>query len=296
MTPKQMHLTLLTGKPVAFSEIPEEHRNFKTLKIWLTANLGSLRDIPSELVDDELRLWAVGRVGQKSSSFDPAWESAQLILSQPENAHLHHEVLMLVMENGRKYIKLIDQQLVSRDFLLQALERNGDCLLPYLDGMGGLEGLPFPLDQEIIDAAVSNSTNLFEAFRPDQYSLEAVKANMRCCSYSDLSFLKRIGHESVITDMMRDEGHWPSSDPRPKYLWDAVEKMMACKGDRKDYHFFLRQFPMEDVIAEMKTPRQRQELLQMLTKDEAVHYLKVTPALKKDRRFKARLIEDDLGM
>lgn len=296
MTPREMQLKLLTGKPVPFSEIPDEHRNFKVMSLWLKANLGSLKDIPPNLVDDELRLLAVGRVSQKSSSFDPAWESAQLILSQSEQAHLHHEVLMQLMENGRKYIKLIDQQLVTREFLLQALERNGDCLIPFLDGNGGVDGLGFPLDQEIIDAAVSNSTSLFDAFRPDQYSDEAVKTNLRNSSYSSYGFLNRIGKPHVLIDLMRDEGHWPSSEPKPKYLWDTVEKLMKCKGDKSMYHLYLRTFPMDDVVAEMKTPARRKELVSILTGDEAMHYLKTNTALKKDRHFKARLVEDGLGM
>lgn len=296
MREKALHFKLGTGRPVPFEDIPEGLRSKKTLTLWLKANHGGIQDIPEKYVDDDLRRVSVRNIMRRNSAPDRAWESAQYILSQPDQAHLHHEILMVLMESGREYIKRIDQALVTREFLLQALERNGDCLIPYLDGNGGLAGLPFELDQEIIDAAVSNTTSLFSTFRPDQYSAEAVKSILRRSSYSDYGFLKRIGHDGLLTEMMRDEGHWPSAEPRPKYLWDAVEKMMACKGDRQEYHFFLRQFAVEDVIAEMKTTRQRQELLQMLTQDEVVHYLKITPALKTDRRFKARLIEDDLGM
>lgn len=88
------------------------------------------------------------------------------------------------MEDGKRYITLIDQRLVTRDFMLRALECNGESIAPYLDGRGGVTGLAFPLDQELIDAAVSNSTSLFEAFRPEQYADEAVKASLRKLQYS----------------------------------------------------------------------------------------------------------------
>ena len=292
---KALHLSFLSGEPFPFQDIPVEHQDHGTIVLWLTANLGSLRDIPTELVNDKTRLMAT-RVGQRSSFFDPAWESAQFLLSQPEYAHLHDQVLMILMEDGGKYITKIDQELVTRDFMLGALEINGDCLRPYLNDDGDLQGLSFPLDQELIDAAVSNTTSLFEAFKPEQYSTKAIKAILDKSSFSSYEFLHRIGHYETFISMMRDEGHWPSNDPKPKYLWDAAEKLMKCKGDRSLYQLFLRTFPMDEVIAEMKTPARRKELLSILTSDETAHYLKVNTALKNDRRFKARLLEQDLGM
>lgn len=292
MTPAKLILQFYKEFP--FERIPEELRKPKVIAGWLRSGNGSLKDVPDRYLTDELRLGALSRVHRKSSEVDPAWESAQHILSNPDLKHLHADVHQKLLVDGS--ISKIDQSLVTRDFLLKAVESNGDNLIPYLDGKGGLKGLPFDLDQELIDAAVSTSASLFEAFRPEQYSLEAMKANLRNCSYSDHSFLKRTGHPTLMTDMMRDEGHWPSSDPRPRFLEDAVEKMMNCKGDRKYYHFYLRQFPLQDVVTEMRTPKRRQELLALLTPDEAIQYLKMTPGLKNDRVFKARLLEDELGL
>lgn len=277
-----------------FERIPEELRNPKVIAGWLRSGNGSLKDVPDRYLTDALRLGALSRVHRRSSEFDPVWESTQHILSNHDLKHLHGDVHQKLLADGS--ISNIDQALVTRDFLLKAVKLNGDNLIQYLDGKGGLKGLPFDLDQELIDAAVSTSTRLFEAFRPDQYSLEAMKANLRCSSYSDYSFLERTGHPTLLTDMMRDEGHWPSGDSRPRFLEDAVEKMMNCREDRQLYHYYLRQFPLEDVVGQMKTPGRRKELLALLTQYEAVRFLKVTPALKKDRVFKARMLEDELGL
>lgn len=133
LTRAGLHIKLLVGgTPFSFENIPEEHRDFYTLKLWLKSNLGSLKDIPSRYISDDLIITAVD-VGQKSSSFDPAWESAEHILSQPEYAHIHEAVLMVLVERGERYIKKIDQSMITRDFMLKALELNGDCLRSYLN-------------------------------------------------------------------------------------------------------------------------------------------------------------------
>jgi hypothetical protein len=79
----ETQMKMLTGKSFPFEEIPVEHQTLKTLSIWLKANLGSLKDLPLHLLTDDLCRVAV-RVGQKDSTRDVRWMSAQCIL-----AHQH---------------------------------------------------------------------------------------------------------------------------------------------------------------------------------------------------------------
>jgi hypothetical protein len=73
---------------------------------------------------------------------------------------------------------------------------------------------------------------------------------------------------------------------------------MKCKNldDKPLYHLYLRSFPLDEVVTEMSTPARRRELLSVLTREETLHYMKAVPALKNDRSFKGRALENDLGM
>lgn len=295
MTLKELHKHFGISKPFPFEDIPDEYRTPKTISKWLEAHKGVLGDVPLELITDDLCRYAVQKVSYTVGSpiYIP-WESAKFVLSEPRFQHLHDEIARLIVSRREEYITQIDQSLVTREFLEWALEQNGDALVPYLADGGGVEGLSFEIDQDLIDYAVSRSFNYFKAFEPHQYSAEAVKSCLWRCRF-DLDILKPLGLYHLVTELMHERSYWPSEQERPTDMGEAISMLVKAKKDKHLYHAYLRHFDLDKVVDHMRTPARRRELFGMLTRDEAMHYLNST-GLKNDRSFKGALIQDDLGI
>lgn len=271
---------------------PSDHWAIEAVRVQLADHTISIRDVPVVMVDDEMcrKAIAIPEYGDTSGAKD----AILYLLSEPHFSHLHEEVALHAIDYNYRLIVNLESELLTKDFMIKLLKVNGNCLLPFIDGEGGFKGLCFEVDQELIDTAISHSYDYFDSFRPEQYTVDAVKACLRCCEFN-YDKLKPIGRYHVLTDLMHDEGHWPSKNKRPHNLPDAVTKMMNSKEDRSVYHAYLRKYDMKDVLPLMRTPARRIELLSMLTDEEAKHYL-LTTELGADKHFKIKVLENDLGL
>lgn len=280
---------ILNGKFQRFSNIPAEHLSTKVAELWVENGLGSLYDIPDELINDEVRIAAMAPASRKSLTESLVIESFMNI--KPWQTRRYEELALLGIKRTIRVFGEVADEYLTKDFLIKALTVNSGALMPLT--ARAKKRIEKVVDNEVVELAASRSAGYLLQFDHHQITEKAVKD---CITHQcfDYQVLVDIGRYQVLVDMIR-EGFWPKDRPAaPDSLESGIQRflpMQECLLHRA----YILQFPIQDVIANMDTPSRRLALLQLYSAEELTPYLK-TKELSQDKAFKGRLLESEMGL
>jgi hypothetical protein len=113
----------------------------------------------------------------------------------------------------------------------------------------------------------------------------------------NLRDLLKVGHFQTLAQVIK-EGDWPDHFPdKPSGLKASIDTMMEQQVHSFAivYRAYVMSHPISEVVAHMTNTQYSAELLNMNSKEELAPFLKHGP-LAKDREFKGRLLENELGL
>jgi hypothetical protein len=275
-----------------FDDVPAQYQTYQLARIYIGTGKCSLKGIPERFIDDDLRLLAV-EMAQSAAYAGLAKESLMAI--KPSDTERYEELALASIRYDDSNVRYVDSTVMGNEFMKKALAVNGDALLAFLRDAAHMGRID--LTQELIDLAISNSATYFkfDAFPLDQYRVEAVSQCIKSQKFN-LRDLLKVGHFQTLVEVIK-EGCWPDHFPeKPSGLKSGIDTMMhQPEHSILVYRAYVMSHPISEVVAHMTNTQYSAELLNMYSKEELAPFLKNGP-LAKDREFKGRLLENELGL
>jgi hypothetical protein len=293
MTRDQWIQRIHEGKVNIFGSIPKKHQDTEMVFHWVASGFGSLKEVPLNLVTDEIRMEAVRAFRNDGSDGLTAYS---MVTIKPSHTERYEETALLAIKTRALNIWVVDNAFLNNDFMKKALKINGDALLPLLDEDANLDGMDIELSQDLIDVAVSCSASYFGKFKKNQYSRQAVVECIKHCDF-DYQHLVDIDQVDALVEVIKT-GWWGDHLPeKPSNLSDCAVKLLVSKENQEKlvYRAFAMNYPIRDVIAFFAGPTLQDEILQMYSRKDLTPFFKSGP-LSENKALKGRLLESELGL
>jgi hypothetical protein len=289
VTPVEVAIGIRRGIFARFSDIPEEHQTIEAATRWVDLGKGSLYDIPERLITDPVRVAAMSPSSVEAMTNNLIIESFMNL--KPWQTGRYEELALLGMKRANQIFTYVDDEFLTKEFLMQALMANAHALMPLTKSTQ--KRIKHAVDQEVVDFAVSLAASYLFQFGAEQLTDKSVRSCIANQSFN-YKILIDIGFYHVLVDMIR-EGFWPGDRPSaPDSLEGGIERFLPIP-ECLLHRAYILQFPIQDVITQMNTPERKNALFHLYSADDLTPYLKTTH-LGQDKAFKGRILESGMGL
>lgn len=271
-----------------FSNIPEAFRDSEMAASWMTTlskqqvstSTHTLQQIPAELQNQKVLLTAV------------EINSMALKLIKPEQADDYLAIVLVAVHKASYAFKLMDDSYKTEAVLDEFID---DHVFFDLE-TGHMDWILPMLNQERIDKISAYSFWFALSVGLENVSWDVVKEQLKKTP-DNYSFMDKLGQLGFLSKMLKED-EWPKSEGNLTYkpfksLADGVSRFM--RSDKESalhclHKAYVMTYPVEEVIAAMKTPARREVLLNMYPTDVLRQHS------GSDRELRGKLLEQEIGL
>lgn len=272
----------------SFHAIPVEHRSPETVVTWMKAlhkrldisSTYTLRQVPGDLKTQQVLLMAVKINPQAIGVIKPSESDDYLALVL--DAVNRASAAFLLMDDSYKTEEVLDAFIADKVFF--------DLDFDHMNWV-----LPL-LNQERIDKISAYSFWFATTIGLEKVSWDVVKEHLKNApdTYENLHNTGQLGYLSK----MLNENEWPDRKGKFSYqplkdLADGVRRLMRSSIESELHYLYkayILSFPVEAVIAAMKTPARREMLMELYPVDVLRQHA------QGDRHLRGKILEQELGL
>jgi hypothetical protein len=272
----------------AFAEIPKHLQTERVAQEWLTilSNLNFdavfhyWKQIPSELITDDLRKRALGLDARLIQHFDP--RDTEQYLDLFIAAYKCTSLIIPLINPDFRTSETVEAMLALPREFERSFQKN-----PWIAEV---------MTADQLEKASRLSAKIMAGLPIEKISPEALYIHLSI-GFDGYLALHRKGKLRLAADFLK-QGYWPEPDDtglkieKPE---DAAQGLSLLMGidfgtDAALYMAYLMTHPIEDVLSVMKTREHINYLLEMYSPAE------LRPFVKTHRHLKAALLEESLGL
>jgi hypothetical protein len=272
----------------SFHSIPVEHRSQETVVTWMKmqhikldiSSIDTLRQVPADLKTEQVLLMAVKIDPEAIGIIKPSESDDYLALVL--DAVNRASAAFLLMDDSYKTEEVLDAFIADKVFF--------DLDFDHINWV-----LPL-LNQERIDKISAYSFWFATTIGLEKVSWPVVREWLKK-DIDQYSRLDASGQLCYLSKMLK-ENEWPKSEGKLSYrplknLADGVTRFMRSPAE-SDFHYlykaYVLTFPVEEVIAAMKTPTRRKMLMELYPMDVLLQHS------QGDRDLRGRILEQEMGL
>lgn len=272
-----------------FAEIPKHLQTQRVVQEWLTiqSNLNFhavfhyWKQIPSELITDDLRKKAINLDARIIQHFEPSDTDQYLDLFI--TAYSHTSLVIPLLNPDFRTSDTVEAMLaLPREF------ERGFLKNPWISEV---------MTADQWEAASRLSAKIMAGLPIDKISSEALYIHLSV-GFDGYIALHKKGKLRLAADFLR-QGYWPEPKgsmmpkiEKPENVAHGLSLLMAEEfmSDGSLYMAYLMTHPIEDVLSAMNTREHINYLLEIYSPEE------LRPFVKTHRHLKAALLEESLGL
>lgn len=281
-------------EPVMFSDIAPEYRSSRVIQLWMETPGSSIGDIPKDLLNDDMRRFAVSQSLQGKTT-----DQFPMAFIKKEDTEHYEEIALLAIKNSGYNMVFVDQSLHVEAFFLKALEANSKALVQFVDGYKGQVG-KIDWTEALIDSAVSKDVTYLMVMDSSLIKMECVEKMIQGYT-TPLSQLANIGLLPVMSTMIGNGLWWSSSVAKPSSLADCLDTLATSLyvPALQDQSILLKayagSFPAETVIPLLNQPGREGLIFELYSHEELMAQLK-GGLLNEHKHIKGQLLEEVMGL